>query len=91
MITQKKGNVDSDIIFNMMKCLIEEEDDFEKILLISGDGDYKNIVDYLVRKDRFLKILFPNRKFASSLYKQLPSRFYDYLLNVKSKIEYIPR
>jgi hypothetical protein len=54
-----------------MKSLIDEKDDFEKIILVSGDGDYKNVVDYLIKKERFLKILFPNRKFSSSLYKKL--------------------
>lgn len=37
---------------------------------ISGDGDYKKVVEYLISKNRFLKILFPNKKF-SSLYKTL--------------------
>lgn len=91
MISEKKGNVDSDIIFNIMRCLIDRPNDFEKIVLVSGDGDYKNVVDYLIKKERFLKILFPNRKFASSLYKQLTARFFDYLWKIKSKIEYISR
>lgn len=51
-----------------MKNLVENND-FNKIILVSGDGDYKKVVDYLISKERFEKILFPNRKFASSLYK----------------------
>jgi uncharacterized LabA/DUF88 family protein len=70
---KKKGNVDTDIVFEMMKSVIE--DDFEKIVLISGDGDYKKTVDYLIKKERFEKILFPNQKRASSLYKALGNQF----------------
>lgn len=71
MTTKKKGNIDSDLIFRVMEKLIEEGDEFGKILLISGDGDFKILVDFLIKKDKFLKILLPNRKFASSLYKEL--------------------
>ena len=43
MIGKKKGNVDSDIIFHIMKKMYKEED-FEKIILVSGDGDYKYLL-----------------------------------------------
>lgn len=88
-VGKKKGNVDSDIIFEMMKNLIDRND-FQKIVLVSGDGDYKKVVDYLIKKDKFEKILFPNRKFASSLYKKLTVKYFDYLSQseVKKKVEY---
>ncbi|MCK5588986.1 MAG: NYN domain-containing protein [Candidatus Pacebacteria bacterium] len=84
----KKGNVDPDIIFEIMKKLLDESDDFEKVLIISGDGDYKKLVDYLIQKKRFLKILFPNKKFASSLYKKITWEYFDYLEKIKHKISY---
>lgn len=74
MSGKKKGNVDTDIVFEIMKNLIENED-LEKILLVSGDGDYKKMVQYLVDKNRFLRILFPNGKQASSLYNGLDNSF----------------
>lgn len=86
LLAKKKGNVDTDIVFEIMKTLIEDKD-FNKIILVSGDGDYKKLVDYLIKKDKFLKILFPNSK-ASSLYKKLGSEFYDYLISIKTYIEY---
>lgn len=87
MIGKKKGNVDSDIIFQIMKKMYKKED-FDKIILVSGDGDYKLLVDFLIEENRFKKILFPNKKFASSLYKEIGSEYYDYLENgdIKSKI-----
>jgi len=86
MIGKKKGNVDSDIIFHVMKKMYKE-DDFGKIVLVSGDGDYKLLVDFLIEEGKLKKILFPNRKFASSLYKKLGSEYFDYLESIKDKVE----
>ena len=87
MFGKKKGNVDIDIVFEIMKKLYKKED-FDKVVLVSGDGDYKKLVDFLIEENKFEKILFPNKKFASSLYKELGSEFYDWLENksVKHKI-----
>jgi uncharacterized LabA/DUF88 family protein len=74
MIGKKKGNVDSDIIFDIMKRIYQKES-FDKIVLVSGDGDYKMLVDFLIKEGRFKKILFPNKNFASSLYKKNQSIF----------------
>jgi uncharacterized LabA/DUF88 family protein len=87
MLGKKKGNVDADIIFSVMKKLYEKEE-FDKIILVSGDGDYKRMVDFLIEEKRFKKVLFPNKKFASSLYKKLGSEYFDYLdsSHIKDKI-----
>lgn len=88
MVGKKKGNVDADIIFSIMKKLYEK-DEFDNVVLISGDGDYKRMVDFLIEEKRFKKVLFPNKKFASSLYNKLGSEFFDYLDNkdIKDKIK----
>lgn len=90
MIGKKKGNVDSDIIFYIMKKMYKKEN-FEKIVMVSGDGDYKLVVDFLIEEKRFKKILFPCKKFASSLYKSLGSQYFDYLENIKLKDRNIKR
>jgi len=52
---------------------------------------YIKVVDYLIKKGRFAKILFPNKKFASSLYRSVDIKFKATLdqLDVRKKIEYI--
>ena len=85
LLAQKKGNVDTDIVFEIMKNLIDNKN-FDKIVLVSGDGDYKKLVGYLIQKNKFKKILFPIKKFASSLYKDLGSENFDYLENIKTYI-----
>ena len=56
--SRKRGNVDSDIIFNLMKKLVDNEP-FDRAFIVSGDGDYKKLVDYLITKGKFGKMLFP--------------------------------
>jgi len=84
----KKGNVDSDIIFSIMKRLYKQED-FNKIILVSGDGDYKMLIDFLLEENKLEKILFPNRANRSSLYKKLSNKYFTYLddTDIRRKIE----
>ena len=90
LVSKKKGNVDTDIVFTIMRKLVDSET-FDKILLVSGDGDYWRMVDYLIKKDRFSKLLAPSKKSISSLYKlHTPDIYYDFLdkKSIKSKIAY---
>lgn len=89
MLGTKKGNVDSDIIFSIMKR-VHKDEDFDKVVLVSGDGDYKMVVDFLIEEKRFEKILFPNRKYSSSLYKEIGAPYFAHLddQGVKNKIEW---
>ncbi len=83
---KKKGNVDVDIVFDIMKKLIEKEK-FNKIVLASWDGDYIKLVKYLISKKIFKKILFPNKRY-SSLYKQIKTEYRQNLSLMKHKIEH---
>jgi uncharacterized LabA/DUF88 family protein len=85
MMSKKKGNVDTDIVFDVMKKMYKKEL-FNKIVLVTGDGDYKMLVDFLIQEGKFKKILFPNKQFASSLYKKITRVYFDYLLNIKHLI-----
>jgi len=70
MKSLKKGNVDTDIVFNIMRKIADQED-FDKVVLVSGDGDYFRMVQYLIGKDKFGRLLAPNEDRMSSLYKTL--------------------
>lgn len=70
---KKKGNVDVDIVFDIMKTLANR-DDLDKIVLVSWDGDYIKLVRYLIANNKLKKILFPNNKY-SSLYKKIKYTF----------------
>ena len=93
--TKKKGNIDADLVFAVLRTLLEDCENSQKesaplkiskVVLVSGDGDYKKLVNYLIAKGKFEKILFPNKKYASSLYNQYGSEIFDYLENIKTYI-----
>jgi uncharacterized LabA/DUF88 family protein len=89
MLSHKKGNVDTDLVFSVMKGLYKK--DFDKSVIVSGDGDYFRLVDFLIAESKLQKILFPNQKFASSLYKRhIEPKYYDYLdsQDIKRKIKF---
>lgn len=88
MLWKKKWNVDVDIVFEVMRRL-KDEKDFDKIVLVSGDGDYIKMVNYLIENDLFKKILFPN-KFFSSLYRPIQPKYWMNLSlpDVRRKIDY---
>lgn len=75
MKSTKKGNVDTDIVFSIMKRLCKQED-FDKVVLVSGNGDYRMMVDFLIEEGKFEKILFPKQRYASSLYKAITRKYF---------------
>ena len=86
---KKKWNVDVDIVFEVMKKIIENEK-FDQIVLVSGDWDYIKLVDYLIKKLLLKRIFFPNKN-HSSLYKKIGNKYYYYLKDAKKKLEYKKR
>ena len=85
MAGKKKGNVDVEIVFEMMRNLVDNPENFNKIVLVSGDGDYKKCIDYLIKKDK--RILFPNNKY-SSLYDKIDNKYKMRIQDIRNKIEY---
>jgi hypothetical protein len=70
------------------------EDTFDSIMLVSGDGDYKMMVDYFVEQKKFLKVLAPNLRFASSLYKNnnnLESCYFACIDDLRNVLEHKKR
>lgn len=89
LVSHKKGNVDTDVVFTIMKNF-HENTEIDKIYLISGDGDYYKTVKYLLDNRKLGKVLFPARRKASSLYRQnIGGAYYDYLdyPDIKKKIQ----
>ena len=58
-----KGNVDADLVLYAMK----ELPNYDKAIIISGDGDFFALVEYLIEQKKLLKLMTPNRRFSSLL------------------------
>lgn len=79
-------NVDADLVFEVMKNMVDNHE-FNQVIIVSGDGDYRKLVSYLIQKRKFRKILFPNKEFASSLYDKFGGEIFDYLENIKNYLQ----
>lgn len=64
--TQKpptKGNVDADLVLYAMK----ELPNYTKAIIVSGDGDFFGLIEYLEKEKKLLHVLTPNWKYSSLL------------------------
>lgn len=68
-----KGNIDAELVLWAMK----EISNYDKAVIISGDGDFYCLVEYLQKKGRLLKLLTP-----SSHYSRLFSPYKEYIERV---------
>lgn len=61
-----KGNVDAELV--LYSAAIEFAN-YDKAVIVSGDGDFYCLHKFLEEKKKLLKIIIPNKKSASSLLK----------------------
>lgn len=67
--TAVKGNVDADLVLYAMK----ELPNYEKAIIVSGDGDFLGLIEYLDEQGKLQNILTPNWQY-SSLFKPFEDR-----------------
>ena len=78
-----KGNVDAELVLHAMI----EYDNYEKAVIVSGDGDFHCLIEYLQEKGKLERIIVPNKYKYSKLLK----KFYEvgsitFLNNLEEKI-----
>jgi len=74
-----KGNVDAELVLHTMI----EYKNYAKAIIISGDGDFRCLIEYLDQKHKLAKIIIPNQKKYSSLL--LPFKKYMSFVNYLKK------
>jgi len=62
-----KGNVDAELVLHSAAI---EYLNYDKAIIISGDGDFYCLVDYLKKNKKLERLIIPNAKSASSLLKK---------------------
>ncbi|MDD3521162.1 MAG: NYN domain-containing protein [Actinomycetota bacterium] len=83
-IREIKANVDSNLITSALIKL----NNFDKAIVVAGDGDYYYFAKYLLRNNKLLKMLLPSRKDSSNLYrKDLFSNNISYVENMRHYLE----
>ncbi len=62
-----KGNVDAELVLHSMI----EYQHYEKAVIVTGDGDFRCLIAYLLEQDKLEKTIIPNAKKYSALLKSL--------------------
>lgn len=68
-----KGNIDAELVLWAMK----EMSNYDKAIIVSGDGDFYCLIEYLESKNRLLHLLTP-----SGHYSSLYNRYENYIVKV---------
>jgi len=58
-----KGNIDADLVLYAMK----ELPNYDKAIIVSGDGDFFALVEYLAEQGKLAHIMTPNRQYSTLL------------------------
>ena len=79
-----KGNIDADLVLNTLL----EIDTYDKAVIVSSDGDFYSVVQYLYENNKLETVLSPDRKHCSSLLKQSAKERINFMNELRAKLEY---
>jgi uncharacterized LabA/DUF88 family protein len=82
-----KGNVDAELVLHAMI----EYPNYTQAVIISGDGDFHCLIQYLKGKGKLKKLIIPNRSKFSSLLREFLPYDVDFMNNLKDKLGYKKR
>jgi len=78
-----KGNVDAELVLQTMI----EFPNYSKAIIVSGDGDYYCLIEYLENHNKVSHIMIPNKMSYSSLLRKY-RQYFVYVSDLKEKLEY---
>jgi len=81
-----KGNVDAELVLQAMIDFMENN--YEKAVIVTSDGDFACLVQYLYEKGRLLRVLSPTREKCSALLKRAAKEKIGYLEEARRRLEY---
>ena len=76
-----KGNVDAELVLHSMI----EFPNYKNAVIITGDGDFHCLIEYLDKKNKLEKIIIPNQKKYSQLLLKFKS-YMDFMNNRRGKL-----
>lgn len=81
-----KGNVDAELVLHAAAI---EYTKYDKAVIVSGDGDFYCLYEYLEKRKKLLGIIIPNEKSESSLLKPF-QKYKTFIFFEKDKLELKP-
>lgn len=79
-----KGNVDADLVLQAMV----DYNKYDKAVVITSDGDFYCLVNYLYDNDKLEIVISPNKEKCSILLKKSAKEKIDFIDNLRQKLEY---
>lgn len=80
-----KGNVDADLVLWVMK----EMTNYDQAVIVSGDGDFYSLIEYLDEQHKLLKILAPNAQYSGLFNKY--EKYVERLDKYRKELAYFDR
>jgi len=78
-----KGNVDAELVLQAMI----ELDNYERAVIVTGDGDFTCLVKYLMTRDKLVRLIIPNKNGYSSLLAKAGAKI-TFMNFLRDKLEY---
>lgn len=82
-----KGNCDAELV---LQAMIDYRE-YDKALIVTGDGDFYCLVKYLIEHEKFKVLLIPDMKHYSALLKSVAGKQIAFMNDLKPKLEYKKR
>lgn len=77
-----KGNVDAELVLHAMIQYLN----YQKAIVVSGDGDFHCLVEYLIQQNKFGRLVIPNmHKYSALLRKFIPRA--EFMSRMRSRLE----
>lgn len=84
--TKRKANCDVDMAFHLMK----EKDNFDRVIILSGDGDFLPVLKYLKSQNKEVVVLARGSRTAREIRQFAGSNFRDFV-RLESKIKFLDK
>ena len=78
-----KGNVDAEMVLHAMI----EYPNYDQAIILTGDGDFFCLVEYLNKQQKLFRLVIPNKEKFSSLLRKFMDKI-DFMNSLKEKVGY---
>jgi|SRR3989344_4643190 len=79
-----KGNIDADLVLRS----VIEMNEYDKAIIVSNDGDFYSLVEYLYENKKLETVLSPNKNFCSNLLMHTAKERIQFMNELRGRLEY---
>lgn len=80
-----KGNVDAELV---LQAAAKDFWDYDRAVIITGDGDFACLIEFLQENNKLHKLLIPNEYIYSRLLRPVAKKKIAFVSRVRKKLEY---